>query len=46
MAKPYIEGELCTQLMRQKKTTGGLTGLNYEIMKMMPGESFTDLYKS
>jgi hypothetical protein len=45
MAKPYTEGELCTQLMRQKKTSGGLTGLNYEIMKMMPGDSFTDLFK-
>jgi hypothetical protein len=45
MAKPYTKGELRTQLMRQKKTTGGLTGLNYEIMKMMPGDSFTDLFK-
>jgi hypothetical protein len=45
MAKPYTEGELRTQLMRQKKTTGGLTGINYEIMKMMPGDSFTDLFK-
>jgi hypothetical protein len=45
MAKPYTEGELRTQLIRQKKTTGGLTGLNYEIIKMMPGQSFTDLYK-
>jgi hypothetical protein len=45
MAKPYTEGKLRTQLMRQKKTTGGLTGLNYEIMKMMPGDSFTDLFK-
>jgi hypothetical protein len=45
MAKPYTEEELRTQLMRQKKMTGGLTGLNYEIMKMMPGDSFNDLFK-
>jgi hypothetical protein len=45
MAKPYTEGELRTQLSEQKKTSGGLTGLNYETMKMMPGDSFTDLFK-
>jgi hypothetical protein len=45
MTKPYTEGELRTQLSRQTKTSRGLTGLNYEIIKMMPGDSFTDLFK-
>jgi hypothetical protein len=45
MTKPYTEEELRRELSRQTKTSGGLTGLNYEIMKMMPGNAFTDMFK-